>query len=215
MSDVLAVIDAIHSAFGGNEQPGDHCLQGSSEGCEPFEETNAFAGRDWRDLEAGFLDEHYCALSFFSEAGFRYFLPAYLIADLQGELSTADPVFHLTHGFYDFSVDYAGKNSVARITSGKSTLVNPRRYGAATWYDHARYKLSIFTREEAGAIVAYLKCRLEADEPGDEGKERIQAGLDLYWLERARTAPPAVSLSEHLRQEEQIYRAIRENVGKP
>ena len=40
---------------------------------------------------------------------------------------------------------------------GKSAFVNPRRYGAMTWHDHARCLLSVFTREEAQAIVAYLK----------------------------------------------------------
>ena len=38
---------------------------------------------------------------------------------------------------------------------GKSAFVNPRRYGAMTWHDHACRKLAIFTREEAGAIVAH------------------------------------------------------------
>lgn len=215
--DKQAVIDKIQSAFAANDRPADQLLQGSSEGCEPYEETSAFAGKDWRDLESGFLDGHYCALSFFSEAGFRYFLPAYLIADLNGKLLTADPVFHLTHGFYEFSVDYPVKDRVLQVTSGKSTFVNPRRYGAATWYDHACFKLSIFTREEAEAIVAYLRHRLEIEEL-DEAKARIQAGLDLYWLERARTAPRSCDLSDHLKREDEIYRAIQEktgNQGKP
>ncbi len=213
MDDKQAVIDKIHSAFGANDRPPDHLLQGSSEGCEPYEETSAFAGKDWRDLESSFLDGHYCALGFFSEAGFRYFLPAYLIADLRGELLTADPVFHLTHGFYDFNVDYPGKDRVLQITSGKSTFVNPRRYGATTWYDHALFKLSVFAREEAEAIAAYLKYKLEIEEL-DEGKERIQAGLDLYWLDRARTAPLASDLSDHLKRENEIYQAIREKAGQ-
>ena len=46
---------------------------------------------DWKGIEASFLDTHAEALSFFSEAGFRFFLPAYLIADLRGHLSVADP----------------------------------------------------------------------------------------------------------------------------
>jgi hypothetical protein len=36
------------------------------------------------------LDAGYNALSFFSECGFRYFLPAYLIVDLDERLQTAD-----------------------------------------------------------------------------------------------------------------------------
>ncbi len=32
-----------------------------------------------------------------------------------------------------------------------------------TWHDHARCQLSVFTREEAGAIVAYLEYKRDAD----------------------------------------------------
>ena len=49
------------------------------------------------------LDAGYDALSFFSEGGFRYFLPANLIADLGKQLQTADPVFHLMNGFSTMS----------------------------------------------------------------------------------------------------------------
>lgn len=210
MSDVQAAIERIQSAFAENKYPGDRFLQGSSEGCEPYEETSAFAGKNWRELESSFLDAHYCALSFFSEAAFRYYLPAYLIADLRGELYTADPVFHLTHGFYDFSVDYPGQDRVVRVSSGRSTFVNPRRYGAATWYDYACYKLSIFTREEAEAIVAYLQYKMGVQDL-KESQDRIRAGLDLYWLERSRTAPTEATLAEQLKQEQEIYSAVQEN----
>lgn len=92
MSDRESVIDLIYAVFAGNPYPGDAFLLGSTEGCEPFEEVGPFQGRqDWQSLEADFLDAHYSALSFFSEAGLRFFLPAYLVADLRGELKTADP----------------------------------------------------------------------------------------------------------------------------
>src|SRR6202163_4480253 len=94
------VIEEIRGAFGANPYPGDAFLQGSFDGCEPLDEVGAFVGRtDWSKLDSKMLDAHYCALSFFSECGFRFFLPAYLIADLRGELLTADPLFHLWYGF--------------------------------------------------------------------------------------------------------------------
>jgi len=156
MADRQAVIDMIRRAFGANVHSGARFLQGSFEGCEPSEETSPFADKTWQGLEASFLDAHYSALSFFSEAAFRYFLPAYLIADLNDELQAADPVFHLIHGFYEFSVDYPFKTRTVTVTRKRLAFVNPRRYGAVTWYDYARYRLSVFTREEAEAIVAYL-----------------------------------------------------------
>jgi hypothetical protein len=60
---------------------------------------------------------------------------------------------------------------------GKSAFVNPRRYGAMTWQDHARAQLSIFTREEAGAIVAFLEYKRDAD-PEGLNHEEINAALD-------------------------------------
>jgi hypothetical protein len=208
LSDCEVVIELIQAAFGSNNYPGDAYLLGSSEGSEPFDEVGPFQGvNDWHSLEAGFLDAHYSALSFFSEAGFRFFLPAYLIADLRGELATADPEFHLTHGFSDFTVYHTRGDRNFQITSGKTGFINPRRYGAATSYDYARYRLAVFTREEAQAIVAYLYFRLEAADTDFE-RERLSAALEGYWLERARSAPTAADLKEHLRQEHDYLEAL-------
>src|SRR5262249_42899640 len=154
----------IRQAFDANAYPGDQFLQGSFEGCEPYDEVGAFIGKaDWTQLDAAMLDGHYCALSFFSEAGFRHFIPAYLIADLRGELKTADPLFHLCHGFSSFSTEVPVLSTTFRRSSGGDVLLNPRRYGAMTWRDHARQRLSVFTREEAAAIVAYLRYQRQED----------------------------------------------------
>jgi hypothetical protein len=80
VTDRDALIAAIDGAFTA-EHPGNPFLQGSFEGCEPFDEVGAFVGQtDWRTLEPGFLDDHASALSFFSEAGLRCYLPACLVA---------------------------------------------------------------------------------------------------------------------------------------
>jgi hypothetical protein len=201
MKDTESVIRLIREAFGKNEYPGDPYLQGSTEGCEPFEEVGPFQGKtDWTRLEAEFLDAHADALSFFSEEGFRFFLPAYLVADLHGRLRRADPLFHLTHGFSDSSVQIPAKGRTFRKNIGKSAFVNPKRYGAKTFHDYARYRLSSFTREEAAAIVAYLQCRRNDASTSFE-REEIDAALDSYWRERAQTAPSAESLKRHLEEE--------------
>jgi hypothetical protein len=155
MQDKQRVIEHIRQAFHDTERPGDAFLQGSHEGCEPGESVAPFIGVvDWSQLDPAILDASYNALSFFSEGGFRYFLPAYLIADLEDRLQTADPVFHLTNGFFDNVVNVPAGQRIYEKTIGKSAFVNPRRYGAMTWHDHARCRLSVFTREEAGAIVS-------------------------------------------------------------
>ncbi len=213
--DRESVVRMIRDAFGRNEYPGDPFLQGSFEGCEPFEEVGAFRGKvDWAALEAEFLDAHADALSFFSQAGFRFFLPAYLVADLFDRLRTADPLFPLTHGFSDSSVEVPAKGRTFRKMLGKSVFVNPRRYGATTFHDSALYRLSSFTREEAAAIVAYLEYRRDDASTAFE-KETIEAALRSYWRERAQTAPGAESLDRYLAEEGEYFDAIRESKTDP
>jgi hypothetical protein len=212
--DKESAIRLIHDVFGRNEYPGDLFLQGSFDGCEPFDEVGPFRGKvDWISLEAEFLDAHADALSFFSQAGFRFFLPAYLVADLQGRLQTADPLFHLTHGFSDSSVEVHAKGRTFLRKLGKSVFVNPRRYGATTFHDYARYRLSSFPREEAAAIVAYLECR-QNDSSTSFEREAIVAALDSYWRERGQSAPSVESLKRHLDEEAEHLDAIRERKGE-
>jgi hypothetical protein len=212
MNDREAVIEKVQGAFAGNVHPGGHFLQGSFEGCEPYDEVGPFETvEDWRGIEAGFLDGHANALSFFSEAGFRYFLPAYLVADLRGGLQTADPLFHLTHGFSDWSTEVPAGDRTLVLRHGRSAFINPRRYGAMTSYDYARCRLSIFTREEANALVAYLEFKRDSD-PDVIDKTAIDAALTSFWLERARTAPPAASLEQHIAEQEEYLAALRSEV---
>jgi hypothetical protein len=206
------VIEKIQTAFADNAFPGARFLQGSFEGCEPYEEVGPFEKlEDWRGIEARFLDGHASALSFFSEAGFRFFLPAYLISDLRNQLYTADPLFHLTHGFSDWTTEVPAGDRTLTIKHGRSAFINPRRYGAMTSCDYARYRLSIFTREEAGAIIAYLEFKRDAD-PDVIDKQVIDAALDSFWLERAQTAPPAQNLRQHMAEQEEYLAAIRPDI---
>lgn len=204
------VIQTIIEAFKENDYPGDQFLQGSFEGCEPGEEVGEFTGKaEWTALDSAMLDAHYAALSFFSEAGFRFFFPAYLIADLRGELRTANPLFHLTGGFSVTSIDAPGGSPVTILKTGGSTLLNPRRYGAMSFFDHARYRLSVFAREEVRAIVAYLEYKRENDVHGIE-TPRINAALKAFWLERAESAPTQQELRTHLREAGEFIAQLRQ-----
>ena len=81
------VSQVISETFSETPYPGDRFIQGSTEGSEPFDEVVPFEGKtSWAAIEPAFLDQRASALSFFSEGGFRFFLPAYLLADLQGKL---------------------------------------------------------------------------------------------------------------------------------
>lgn len=213
MNDKEHVIKEIYEAFSNNEYPGDHFLQGSFEGCEPAEVIAPFKQmKDWQAIAAELLDAHYAALSFFSEAGLRFFLPAYLIADLQEQLQTAEPLFVLVHGFSDISVKHQTQTRLFERKTGRTALVNPKRYGAMTFYDYARWRLSVFTREEAQAIVAYLRYKREAD-PYKLSTAEIDVALGLYWLDRAENAPSAEELKQHLLEEEAYLAAISSRGG--
>jgi len=202
------VIDQIREAFADLDFPGDVFLQGSFEGTEPFDVIAPFKGlRDWKVVDDAVLDANPEALSFFSEAGFRFFLPAYLIADVKDKLQAADPLFHLTYGFYDSSVRLETTKGVLNKRFGRHSLLNPRRYGAIMSYDYARFRLSVFTREEARAIVAYLRYKRQWDTDGIHGKE-IDAALESFWLDRAENAPERRMLTQHNREEEEFMRNI-------
>jgi len=161
----------IRGAFAQVEYPGDWCLRDSNEGDEPYLVERDFKGKtDWRTLDPAFIDQSpdglASALSFFSDEAFRFYLPAYLIADIDGLLERSNPLYHLTHGLDNISRD---------------EKINPRRYGARTWNDHARFKLAMFTGKEAAAIVGYLRFKGSAD-PYE--RENIEAALKNFWNEK-------------------------------
>jgi hypothetical protein len=169
--DAETVKSRIRDAFLGVEYPGDWCLRGSNEGDEPYLLEKEFAGKtDWRLLEPAFLDQapagYASALSFFSDEAFRFFLPAYLIADIDGRLASASPVFHLTHSLED---------------RAKTERVNPHRYGARTWFESARHQFAVFDQAQAEAIVAYLEFKRQTDE---FERAAIDQALANYWRDR-------------------------------
>lgn len=195
------VIEIVRTAFEKNDYPGDEYLLGSQEGSEPFEEVSPFIGqKDWRSVSIAVLDAHSGALNFFSEAGLRFFLPAYLVGDMNNQLQIADPVFTLVHGFSNISIPHEIGGRVFIRNTGRDTFINPKRYGALTFHDYARYRLSIFSREEAEAIVAYLEYKREKD-LGSLEAGQIEEALTSFWYERAQNAPDAQSIDAHLHAE--------------
>ena len=212
MSTPADVVALIETAFARVEHPGDPFLVQSNEGCEPAEIAQAFAGRhDWRSLDAAFLDLHYVALSFFSEGAFRFYLPAYLLADLRRELKTADPVFPLVYQLSEWSVPLEAGGERFEQRHGAGALLNPLRYGAMRNADYARYRLSVFAREEAGAIVPYLEWRAEID---DYDRPHIDAAL-AYWRDRAANAPTQEAIAAHLAERARYLAALqRDRAGR-
>jgi hypothetical protein len=168
-----ALKDQIAAAFADVEYPGDANLRNSDEGTEPFLlETEFKEKRDWASLPAAFIDQapdgFASALSFFSPEAFRFYLPAYLIADLDGALEHADPVFYLTHG----------------LTNGtKDAPINPQRYGEYTWFEYVTERFAGFSQLEAQAIQAYLAHQREKA-PTEYERNLIDQALENYWAIR-------------------------------
>jgi hypothetical protein len=165
----------IFAAFAQTEYPGDWCLRGSREGAEPLLVEQEFCGkRDWRVLKPEFLDQapagYGTALCFFSDEAFRFYLPAYLLADLDRQLSSVDVVFHLCHGLDD---------------KARSQKVNPWRYGDRTWFDEASHRFAVFNREQAAAIVKYLEFKLGRKGLSRSEKRGIQEAITNYWAKKA------------------------------
>lgn len=165
----------IRKAFAGVEYPGDWCLRGSNEGDEPYLLEEEFKGKtDWTIIDPEFLDQapdgYSSALSFFSDGAFRFYLPAYMIADIDGHLKTVDVLFHLTHGLTDRS---------------KTERLNPRRYSSRTWFEARSYRYSVFCGSPAKAIVAYLEYKRETE---DFNRDDIDQAIANFW--RSRTEIP-------------------------
>ena len=168
------LIKKIKGSFQDIKYPGDWCLRGSNEGEEPYLLEKEFKGRDdWTNLSSKFLDQapdgFSSALSFFSDEAFRFYLPAYIIADLNNKLEETDVLFHLCHCFTDLN---------------KNSQINPQRYGEKTWFDTGSYKFSVFNKEQARLIIEYLKFKKKNGDLLDSEKKEIEEALNSYWNNR-------------------------------
>lgn len=97
------VLDLVRSAFCG-------VILGNGVGLREGQGLDDYAGArtlasyraqdektDWSAIPFSDLDSCYSSLSFFDADGMRFHLPAYLVADLQDSLQTADVLFHLAY----------------------------------------------------------------------------------------------------------------------
>lgn len=109
--DVRRVIELIRAAFQGVVL-GDGIGLRQADGIDGYLNEQKLAELrsqdeklDWSAIPSEDLDRYYVSLTFFDADGMRFHLPAYLIADLRGELFMADVLDYLTGGsrFNNFS----------------------------------------------------------------------------------------------------------------
>ena len=145
-------------------------------GSEPLEVEAAFSDKhNWIDLQPEWLDSATdglaSALSFLSDDAIRFYLPAYLVADLAGSLHRVDPTFQLVHGFDNMS---------------RNARIWPRK--TETWTDFARARWDGLTQPQAIAVVHYLEWRIEQN--NIEIEYEIVQALAAYWYTRAAGLQP-------------------------
>jgi hypothetical protein len=71
----------------------------------------------------------------------------------------------------------------------------------------ARGQLSVFIREEAGAIVAYLEYKRDTESHGLIAEE-INAARDTFWRNRAANGPTHQAVRQHLKEEAEYLKKI-------
>jgi hypothetical protein len=162
------LINKIKQAFTDVTYPSDNALTDSTYGDEPAALIKEFSGKnDWQQLDPQFLDRAPdglgSALSFFSNNALQFYLPAYLIADICGELRCVDPAYRLCS-----YLAFPGETKIAKI------------WGGGTMEERAREEFNRYDAAKVSAIVAYLQWKLESVEEDIEIKE----ALVNYWLDR-------------------------------
>ncbi len=170
MAELENLRKLIIEAFADVEPPPHWAIVNSKEGYEPQEVEDAFRDKtDWTKLDAEFLERGPAAdaLSFFSSEAFRFYLPAYMIADAEGKFARVDPTFFLCHG-----LDNESHNK--KVSEG--------RYGDRTWHDEALHRFSVFTPRQCRAIVAYLLFAANREEIT---RGTIDEAIANYWGARA------------------------------
>jgi hypothetical protein len=179
MHEVDALKNLIRQAFADVPYPGDgHLVAHANYGDEYTWTMEAFRGLDnWRTLEPVFLDNPLDgwgnALYFFTPAAFRFYLPAYLLADLDKQLERVEPSFSLCFGLTD--ADQAKPMS-------RKTRLEARYRGGQTTFEVRSQRFADFTPAQVDAVVAYLRYKLKELSLYDGSRQSINQALQSYWL---------------------------------
>lgn len=152
------VVSEIERAFSDAPYPGDDhivtplVIDGRE--CRDLEREEiaaAFRGKSWDDLTREAIHFHYHALPFLTAEGFRYYLPAYLIAALDAEW--------VNRIFLIYQLKYPDKEQFQRLFLKQVRLLSPR---------------------EKLAVCSFLG-HLNSETTDPEERRETTAALDLYW----------------------------------
>jgi len=131
-----AVISLIEDAFADAPHPGDVLLHPS---CHDDMDIQSFYGmRDWRQVDPSVIGRENAALSFFSPAAFRYFLPAFMIWTLNNYESSGS----ITVDNTIYSLDPRSKDPELQrfVTSQYSLLSHRQRQAVIAFLEYMSTK---------------------------------------------------------------------------
>jgi hypothetical protein len=174
---VAELFSEICAAFADTPYPRDDPLAGVHDD-EAAEDAMELRGLAWPAVHPDLLAQCYTALITLSDAGFRYYLPAFLLSDLLEFDSNADPVFSLTYGLAPTERPSVSEADLEAIM-GRDRLEFLERVAvplAERWVPDVR-RFQAFTRSERKAIIRYLDYRSDDSFDGP----RIHAALETYW----------------------------------
>lgn len=145
----------------------------SNEGEEPELLAKEFSKKPkWNSLKPDFLDStpdgYGTALCFFGNEAFRYYIAAFMIADINSKLNCVTPSRHLTHGL---------------TNDTKDEKINPLRFGEKTWFNACQSKFSLFNKNQISCIIEYLKFMSDAD-PFNNNPTETKESISNYWKPR-------------------------------
>ncbi|MGE5048104.1 MAG: DUF6714 family protein [Deltaproteobacteria bacterium] len=166
--------ERVRRAFAEVKRPPNGALHARDKGEDGLLLEDDFQDKhDWRTLDGAFLDQapkgFASALSLFSPDGLRYFLPAYLIADMDGRLDRVDVALRLSAPFTE---------------AARTTRVEPRRFGSLTHFEAAQQRFAELAYDEVAAIVAFLDNKAARDVGGISP---VGEALANYWRPRLRS----------------------------
>jgi len=173
------VCEQIYQAFKDVPYPGDKNLRVPDRFNQPYqpEDESSLLEKEFKGkrnqwvLEAEFLDQSPdgfgSSLSFFSDAAFHFYIPAYMIADLDGLLMHQEPSWSLSYGL-DVHCD---------------KIINPRNPNSQTWGEYEKERFERFSAKQAKAVLAYLNTIRETQEAYYDPS--IDEAIDYYWYEKA------------------------------
>lgn len=168
--DIIKIVDKLYKAFTGDDYSVNvQIISELDESLEAQELRNSLRGKNWRDIDAAFLNNYCIQGIFFLEfQAYRYFLPAFLLASV----NEYDRCFDITK---DIVATLLHPVTAQRIfkSSQEST---PDVYSFLS-------RMSGLTYLQVAVIVDYLRFLCDyhlSDFPANEPR----LALDEYWLER-------------------------------